>query len=101
MPTEQQPEDAKSTTGERLALHQRRMKEAGFKRMSAWVSAELAEKLTAERRPGECSGRTLERLLLGKVAERPAFNHGSVEDAKQKLQRQVAQMVAGARARKA
>jgi hypothetical protein len=69
-----------TTNAERLALYKRRMKNAGFRRISVWVSGELAEKLTKERGPGECGGRTLERLLLGKAAKRPDFPYGSLED---------------------
>lgn len=68
------------TSSERLALHKRRMKKAGFRRISVWVSGELAEKLTKERKLGECGGRTLERLLLGEAAKRPAFQYGSMDD---------------------
>ncbi len=71
-----------TTSAERLALYKRRMKKAGFRRISVWVSGELAEKLARERGPGECGGRTLERLLLGEVAKRPAFPYGSQEDEK-------------------
>jgi len=91
MTIDQQPQNAKSTSAERLALHKRRMKNSGFRRISAWVSDELAAKLATERRPGECTGRTLERLLLGTAAKRPVFDYGSMEDAKQKLKRQVSQ----------
>lgn len=59
------------------------MKNAGFRRISVWVSSELAEKLAKERGPGECGGRTLERLLMGKAAKRPDFPYGSTEDEKQ------------------
>ena len=68
------------TSAERLALYKRRMKKAGFRRISIWVSGDLAEKLTKDRGPGECGGRTLERLLLGKSAKRPDFPYGSTED---------------------
>jgi hypothetical protein len=71
------------TSAERLALYKRRMKKAGFRRISVWVSGELAEKLEKDRGQGECGGRTLERLLLGKVAKRPDFPYGSTEDEKQ------------------
>lgn len=71
-----------STNAERLALHKRRMKKAGFRRLSVWVSAELDQKLTREREQGECTGRTLERLLLGEAAKRPRFPHGPTEDEK-------------------
>ena len=72
-----------TTSAERLALYKRRMKKAGFRRISVWVSGELAEKLAEDRYPQECGGRTLERLLLGKVAKRPDFPYGSTDDEKQ------------------
>lgn len=71
-----------TTSAERLALYKQRMKKAGFRRISVWVSGELADKLGKERGPGECGGRTLERMLLGKVEKRPAFPYGSIEDEK-------------------
>jgi len=71
-----------TTSAERLALYKRRMKKAGFRRISVWVSGELAEKLAEERGMGECGGRTLERLLLGKKAKRPDFPYGSLDDDK-------------------
>lgn len=67
----------------------RRMKNAGFRRISVWVSAELAQKLAKERKPAECGGRTLERLLLGEAAKRPTYPYGSTEDEKQGPRRQV------------
>lgn len=70
------------TSAERLALYKRRMKKAGFRRISVWVSGDLANKLAKERGPGECGGRTLERLLIGKVEKRPSFPYGSEEDEK-------------------
>jgi hypothetical protein len=69
-----------TTSAERLAVYKKRMKDAGFKRVSVWVSGELAEKLEKDRGPGECGGRTLERLLLGKSAKRPDFPYGSTND---------------------
>ena len=69
-----------TTNAERLALHKRRMKNAGFRRLSLWVSDELAQHLANERRQGECGGRSLERLLLGEAAKRPRYPHGSTED---------------------
>lgn len=69
-----------TTSAERLALYKRRMKKAGFRRISIWVSSELADKLANDRGPGECGGRTLERLMLGKAAKRPNFPYGSLEE---------------------
>lgn len=72
-----------TTSAERLALYKRRMKKAGFRRISVWVSDELAATLREERKSNECGGRTLERLLLGESAKRPSFPYGSLEDEKQ------------------
>lgn len=83
MTAEQKQGAPKTRSAELLALHKRRMKNAGFRRISVWVSSELAEKLARERGPGECGGRTLERLLLGQSAKRPVFPYGSQEDEKQ------------------
>ncbi len=58
---------------ERLKSHKGRLRDAGFKRVSAWVCPELAAMLTAKRRPGECAGRVLERLLLGEAKPRPKY----------------------------
>lgn len=80
MTAEQKQGVPKTRSAELLALHKRRMKNAGFRRISVWVSSELAEKLARERGPGECGGRTLERLLLGEAAKRPAFPYGSKDD---------------------
>lgn len=90
MTTEQLPK-AKSRSAELLALHKRRMKNAGFRRISVWVSGELAEKLAKERKPQECGGRTLERLLLGEAAKRPTYPFGTTEDKQQGRKRQVSQ----------
>lgn len=58
---------------ERLRQYRQKMTEQGFKRVSFYVSAELAELLKQERQPSECGGRVLERLLLGKAAKRPDY----------------------------
>ena len=81
-----------TTNAKRLALHKRRMKNAGFRRLSLWVSDELGQHLVNERRQGECGGRTLERLLLGEAAKRPTYPHGSTEDEKQGPRRQVSRV---------
>lgn len=62
-----------STNAERLETHKRKMRAEGFKRLSLWVCPELEALLTAERRPGECSGRLLERMLLGAAKPRPTY----------------------------
>jgi hypothetical protein len=85
-------EGTMTTNAERLALHKRRMKNAGFHRLSLWVSDELAQHLANERRQGECGGRTRERLLLGETAKRPTYPHGSMEDEKQGPRRQVSRV---------
>jgi len=62
-----------STNAERLRKYKAKMKEAGFKRLSVYVCAELVELLQRERLPHECGGRTLERLLLGEERKRPDY----------------------------
>jgi len=62
-----------STNSERLETHKRKLRAEGFKRLSLWVCPELEALLTAERRPGECGGRVLERLLLGAAQPRPKY----------------------------
>lgn len=57
----------------RLAAYQGRLTEAGFKRISAYVSADLVALLQRQKVKGECTGRTLERLLLGSAAVRPTY----------------------------
>lgn len=62
-----------SKNAERLKQYKARMRAAGFKRLSFWVCADLAEMLAAERLPCECGGRELERLLMGRSAKRPEY----------------------------
>jgi hypothetical protein len=57
----------------RLSAYQGRLTEAGFKRISAYVSADLVALLQRQKVKGECTGRTLERLLLGRAAVRPTY----------------------------
>lgn len=57
----------------RLAAYQNRLAMAGFKRISAYVSADLVALLQRQKAKGECIGRTLERLLLGSAAVRPTY----------------------------
>lgn len=92
MTPEQQAKTARRGNAELLALHKRRMKNAGFHRLSVWVSNELAQHLANERRRGECGGRTLERLLLGEATKRPTYPHGSMEDEEQGPRRQVSRV---------
>ncbi|WP_322082894.1 hypothetical protein [Burkholderia sp. BCC1972] len=62
-----------ATTAERLKGHSKRMRSAGFVQITAWACPELVALLNNAKRPGECRGRTLERLILGEARERPAF----------------------------
>ncbi len=60
----------RTTNGERVSRYKARMRAAGFRRLDAWVSPELYAKLEAERKPWECYGRVLERLIMRKAARR-------------------------------
>lgn len=62
-----------STNAERLAKYHADMAAAGFKRLSFYACPKLQVLLKERRTPGECLGRTLERLLLGKAAKRPEY----------------------------
>ena len=62
-----------SKNSERLEAHKRRMRAEGFKRLSLWVCPEVEAVLAAEKRPGECGGRALERMLLGAAKPRPKY----------------------------
>lgn len=62
-----------SGNADRLARYKERLQAAEFKRLSFWVCSDLAALLAAERRQGECTGRTVERLLLGAAATRPEY----------------------------
>lgn len=59
-----------TTNPERVRRYKGRMRAAGFRRLDAWVAPELYAKLEAQRKPWECYGRVLERLLLGRSVER-------------------------------
>lgn len=61
----------KQASAERLRLYKITLEEQGFVRIAAWCSPQLIKHLNAATAPGECRGRTLERLLVGIVAERP------------------------------
>jgi hypothetical protein len=65
-----------TTNAERLKVYKARMNQAGFKRLSVYVHPDLVSLLSSERELGECTGRTLERLLLGEAMERPRFPYG-------------------------
>lgn len=58
---------------ERLRRYRAKMTAAGFKRLSFYAAPELAELIARERKPSECGGRTLERLLLGEAKPRPQY----------------------------
>lgn len=62
-----------STNSERLETHKRKMRAEGFRRLSLWICPELQALLAAERQPGECGGRVLERMLLGAARPRPKY----------------------------
>lgn len=62
-----------SKNAERLDKYKGKMRAAGYKRLSVWVCPELAAMLEAERKSYECSGRVLERLLLGEAGKRPDY----------------------------
>lgn len=62
-----------SANAERLKKYKARMRAAGFSPLSVWVCPELVKMLAMERRPAECRGRVLERLLLGEARMRPEF----------------------------
>lgn len=59
-----------TTNNERVKRYKGRMRAAGFRRLDAWIAPELFARLEAERKPWECYGRVLERLVLGRSASR-------------------------------
>lgn len=77
-----------STNAARLERHKARLRAAGFKRLSVWVCSDLTAALAAERRPGECGGRTLERLLLGAAAKRPEYWTKEEREARKRIDQQ-------------
>lgn len=62
-----------TTNAARLKRYKEKMKQAGFRRLNIYASADLVELIDRERQQGECRGRTLERLLLGEAAKRPDY----------------------------
>lgn len=60
-----------TTNGQRVARYKCRMQEAGFFRMNAWIHPDLEEFIDEQRDVEECTGRCLERLLLGAARPRP------------------------------
>lgn len=63
----------KTTNAERLRKYRAQMEAAGFKRLSFYAAPELVELIHRERKPSECGGRVLERLLLGQAVRRPEY----------------------------
>ncbi|MBC7203442.1 MAG: hypothetical protein H5U29_07940, partial [Pusillimonas sp.] len=66
-----------SSNAKRLIAYRQRLAKAGFKRISAYVSRDLVVHLQLQKVQGECIGRTLERLLLGRVVDRPEYYSGA------------------------
>jgi len=62
-----------SSNAERLKRYRAKMADNGFKRLSFYAAPELVELIAKERKPSECGGRTLERLLLGEAKPRPDY----------------------------
>ncbi|WP_051534682.1 hypothetical protein [Deefgea rivuli] len=60
-----------TTNSERIKRYRQRMKQKGFVNIGAMVSSELYALLANERQPNECTGRVLERLILGASYKRP------------------------------
>lgn len=65
--------NATTNNTQRLAVYRQRLRNAGFQRVSAYISLELVAFLQNEKGQGECIGRTLERLLLGTAKVRPTY----------------------------
>ncbi len=61
------------SNAERLKRYREKMADNGFKRLSFYAAPELVELIAKERKPSECGGRTLERLLLGEAKPRPDY----------------------------
>ncbi|WP_373974946.1 hypothetical protein NT239_15130 [Chitinibacter sp. SCUT-21] len=59
-----------TTNSERIKRYRQRMKQKGFVNIGAMISSELHELLIKERQPFECTGRLLERLILGTSSKR-------------------------------
>jgi hypothetical protein len=62
-----------TTNAERLRKYKAGMNAAGFHRLTAYVHPALKAFINQNRLPHECTGRTLERLLLGQARKRPEF----------------------------
>lgn len=57
-----------------LKAYRQKMKAAGFTRLQVMVHPDLIAALKRERKPTECGGRCLERLVLGAARPRPGFS---------------------------
>ncbi|MGX6570436.1 hypothetical protein [Cupriavidus necator] len=57
----------------RLRKYEADRKEAGFREIRPCVHEDFLVKIKELRLPGECMGRTLERLILGEAVPRPPF----------------------------
>ncbi|WP_439671444.1 hypothetical protein AEMCBJ_05110 [Cupriavidus necator] len=57
----------------RLRKYEADRKEAGFREIRPCVHEDFLAKIKELRLPGECMGRTLERLILGEAVPRPPF----------------------------
>lgn len=64
----------RKNNAQHLLQYRQRLTEAGFKRVSAYISFELIAFLQSKKTGGECLGRTLERLLLGYAKIRPRYH---------------------------
>ena len=62
-----------ASNAERLKRYREKMAANGFKRLSFYAAPELVELIDKERKPSECGGRVLERLLLGEAKPRPEY----------------------------
>lgn len=77
-----------NNNAQRLTEYQQRLRDSGFKRISAYVSTELVGFLQSRKVKGECVGRTLERLLLGSAKTRPQYYSDEETAAKEACKRE-------------
>ena len=63
------------TPAEVARRYKLRMQRQGFVRASIWLDPRVLDRLYEMAEPGECYGRTLERLLLGRSSPREIANH--------------------------
>lgn len=64
---------SRNSSRDALNRHKSRMCAAGFRRLNVWCHPDLVAALAQQRKPKECTGRTIERLILGEARKRPAF----------------------------